>query len=56
MTLPLTHDEMPSPAGAVARALVAGVAGTAAMTVYQTVVAKIRGTDASTTRPRWASG
>ena len=39
----------PSPAGAVARALAAGVAGTAAMTVYQTAVAKLRGTEASTT-------
>jgi len=39
----------PSPLGAVARGLAAGAAGTAAMTVYQTAVAKIRGTEPSTT-------
>ena len=39
----------PSPVGAVARGISAGVAGTAAMTVYQTAVAKFRGTEASTT-------
>jgi len=39
----------PTPLGAVARGLAAGAAGTAAMTVYQTAVAKLRGTEASTT-------
>lgn len=39
----------PRPIGAVARGLAAGAAGTAAMTVYQTAVAKIRGSEASTT-------
>ncbi len=43
------RSETPSPFGAVARGLAAGVAGTAAMTVYQTAVAKLRGSDASTT-------
>ncbi len=42
-------SETPSPIGAVARGLAAGVAGTAAMTVYQTAVAKTRGSEASTT-------
>jgi hypothetical protein len=39
---------MPHPAGTAARALAAGAAGTAAMTAYQTAVAKLRGTEAST--------
>ncbi len=38
-----------TPLGAVARGLLAGVAGTAAMTAYQTAVAKARGTEPSTT-------
>ena len=43
------RNETPSPIGAVARGLGAGVAGTAAMTAYQMAVAKLRGTEASTT-------
>ncbi len=39
----------PTPLGAVARGLAAGAAGTAAMTVYQTAVAKLRGSEPSTT-------
>lgn len=42
-------SKAPSPTGAVSRGLAAGVAGTAAMTVYQTAVAKLRGSQASTT-------
>ncbi len=45
----INRSETPSPIGAVARGLAAGVAGTAAMTVYQTAVAKLRGSEASTT-------
>ncbi len=45
----MKRSKTPTPVGAVARGLAAGVAGTAAMTVYQTAVAKIRGTEASTT-------
>lgn len=37
-----------SPLGAVARGLAAGVAGTSAMTVYQTAIAKLRGSEPST--------
>jgi len=47
--MPQKRSKSPSPVGAVGRGLAAGVAGTAAMTVYQTAVAKIRGTEASTT-------
>ena len=39
----------PSPLGAVVRGLGAGVAGTAAMTVSQTVFAKLRASEPSTT-------
>lgn len=39
----------PTPLGTVARGLAAGAAGTAAMTVCQTAVAKVRGTEPSTT-------
>jgi hypothetical protein len=39
----------PSPLGAVVRGLGAGVAGTAAMTVSQTVIAKLRASEPSTT-------
>lgn len=45
----LHPQRRPSPAGAVARALAAGAAGTAAMTAYQTAVAKLRGSEPSTT-------
>lgn len=38
-----------TPLGAVVRGLVAGAAGTAAMTAYQVAVAKVRGTESSTT-------
>jgi hypothetical protein len=48
MRNPLQRESTPTPAGAVARALAAGAAGTAAMTVYQTAVAKLRGSEAST--------
>ena len=41
--------QTPSPIGAVARGLAAGIAGTAAMTAYQTAVAKLRGSEPSTT-------
>jgi hypothetical protein len=37
-----------TPAGAVARGLAAGVAGTAAMTLYQTAMAKLRASESST--------
>ena len=43
------RSQTPSPIGAVSRGLAAGVAGTAAMTLYQTAVAKGRGSEASTT-------
>jgi len=43
------RDHTPTPLGAVGRGLIAGAAGTAAMTVYQTAVAKLRGSEASTT-------
>jgi hypothetical protein len=45
----VNRSARPRPIGAVARGLAAGVAGTAAMTVYQTAVAKVRGSEASTT-------
>jgi len=45
----MKRNPNPKPLGAVARGLAAGAAGTAAMTLYQTAVAKIRGTEASTT-------
>ena len=45
----MSRDQTPTPLGAVARGLAAGVAGTAAMTGYQTAVAKLRGTEPSTT-------
>ena len=47
--MPGKRSKSPSPIGAVARGLGAGVAGTAAMTAYQMAVAKLRGTEASTT-------
>lgn len=43
------RDHTPTPLGVVGRGLIAGAAGTAAMTVYQTAVAKLRGSEASTT-------
>lgn len=46
MRVPLPHDQ-PTPLGA--RGLWAGAAGTFAMTRYQVAVAKIRGTEPSTT-------
>ena len=45
----VNRSETPSPIGAVVRGLAAGAAGTAAMTAYQTAVAKARGSEASTT-------
>ena len=45
----LASDDRPTPLGAVARGLCAGAAGTLAMTVYQVAVAKIRGSEPSTT-------
>ncbi len=45
----MSNCPTPAPLGAVGRGLVAGVAGTAAMTVCQTAVAKLRGSEASTT-------
>ena len=39
----------PAPAGVVARGLVAGLAGTAAMAAYQTAVLKARGAEPSST-------
>ena len=39
----------PCPVGAIGRGLVAGALGTAAMTAYQTAVAKARGSEPSTT-------
>jgi hypothetical protein len=44
-----------TPLGALARGLVAGVAGTAAMTAYQLALAKVRGQPLTTQVPRrWA--
>jgi hypothetical protein len=44
-----------TPLGALARGLIAGVAGTAAMTVYQLAIAKLRGQALRTQVPRrWA--
>lgn len=43
----MKHDRT-TPLGAVARGLAAGAVGTAAMTLYQTAVAKLRGTESST--------
>ena len=41
--MPTKRSTTPSPIGAVSRGLAAGAAGTAAMTVYQTAVAKAAG-------------
>ena len=45
MRLAVRRRQTPSPAAAVATALAAGAAGTAAMTVYQTAVANRRGAE-----------
>ncbi len=45
----MKDNKTPTPLGAVARGLAAGAAGTAAMSVYQTSAAKLRGSEPSTT-------
>lgn len=45
----MNRSQTPTPLGAIGRGVAAGVAGTAVMTAYQTAVAKLRGSEPSTT-------